>query len=103
MENGLTFIQIDSSTLSIGPSPMMNNNRKQSNWDLPQGVNVGSESALILAGQCDELKSPTILFVRSAQNSKMCMRNSNSVRIPLRFLIIILGPKDKDFGKLFNF
>ncbi|XP_046734499.1 band 3 anion transport protein isoform X1 [Diprion similis] len=73
-----------------------------SNEDLKKGHNdyilkripVGAEATTVLVGAVDFLDQPTIAFVRLAEG--VFMPSLTEVTIPVRFMFILLGPRNAD-------
>ncbi|XP_018315029.1 band 3 anion transport protein isoform X2 [Mycetomoellerius zeteki] len=73
-----------------------------SNEDLKKGHNdyilkripAGAEATVVLVGAVDFLDQPTIAFVRLAEG--VLMPSITEVTIPVRFMFILLGPRNAD-------
>lgn len=73
-----------------------------SNEDLKRGRNdyilkripAGAEATVVLVGAVDFLDQPTIAFVRLAEG--VIIPSLTEVKIPVRFMFILLGPRDAD-------
>lgn len=52
------------------------------------------EGVAILTGMVDFLEKPTLAFIRLAEGARIA--NVLEVTVPVRFLIILLGPKSRD-------
>ncbi|XP_059613187.1 anion exchange protein 3 isoform X2 [Phlebotomus argentipes] len=66
--------------------------RKTQNDTILKRIPQGAEATTVLVGAVDFLDQPTIAFVRLAEG--ITMPSITEVPIPVRFLFILLGPKD---------
>ncbi|XP_055701079.1 band 3 anion transport protein isoform X5 [Phlebotomus papatasi] len=66
--------------------------RKAQNDTILRRIPQGAEATTVLVGAVDFLEQPTIAFVRLAEG--ITMPSITEVPIPVRFLFILLGPKN---------
>ncbi|XP_039286283.1 anion exchange protein 2 isoform X2 [Nilaparvata lugens] len=68
--------------------------RRAAKESILKRIPIGAEATTVLVGAVEFLEQPTIAFVRLAEG--IFIPTITEVTIPVRFLFILLGPKDAD-------
>ncbi|XP_071443219.1 band 3 anion transport protein isoform X2 [Hetaerina americana] len=106
------LINNKSSSIQTGPKPGENNHtavdmkeeltytsstedlKKREKERILRRIPIGAEATTVLVGSVEFLEQPTIAFVRLAQG--ILLPTITEVPIPVRFMFILLGPKESD-------